>query len=439
MTFHLTSRQSKFLDLAGSDASHVMAYGGSRSGKTFITVRTICIRALAHRSRHAMLRFRFNHIKSSIIYDTFPKVMELCWPELNGRWKVDKSDWFVGLPNGSEIWFGGLDDKERTEKILGQEYASIFLNECSQISWAARNTALTRLAQKTPLRNKMYYDCNPPGKAHWTYQVFVDKKSPDTKKPLADPHRYGAIMMNPVDNAVNIDGNYLNELRNLPEKQRRRFFDGQFASADETALWTVEILEQCRADEALPTMRRIIIAVDPSGCSGDEDKRSDEVGIIVAGIGDDGRAYVLEDLSGRMAPGQWGQKIAQAYDRHQADCVIAETNFGGAMVGAIVKAARPGTPFREVHASRGKHVRAEPVAELYQLDKIRHAGEFMDLEDQMCAMTTAGYIGSKSPDRADALVWALTELFPGVIRQPVNMNLQSSASKGGMTKKKGRR
>jgi predicted phage terminase large subunit-like protein len=246
-------------------------------------------------------------------------------------------------------------------------------------------------------------------------------------------------MMNPVDNAVNIDTNYLDELRNLPEKQRRRFFDGQFASADDTALWTVELLEQCRIDGKMPDLKRIVISVDPSGCSGDEDTRSDEVGIVVVGLGEDGKAYVLEDLSGRMSPGQWGQKIAQAYDRHAADCVIAETNFGGAMVGAIVKAARPGTPFREVHASRGKHVRAEPVAELYQMGKVIHAGEFMDLEDQMCAMTTAGYAGSKSPDRADALVWAITELFPGVIRRPVNSNLPTRASQGSSPQRKGRR
>lgn len=146
----------------GSAATHVMAYGGSRSGKTFGFVRGVLVRAFAHKSRHAMLRYRFNHIKASIIYDTLPKVMELCFPGVAEHCRLDKTDWFLTLPNGSEVWFGGLDDKERTEKILGQEYATIYLNECSQIPWASRNMAMTRLAQNTPLRLKAYYDCNPP-------------------------------------------------------------------------------------------------------------------------------------------------------------------------------------------------------------------------------------------------------------------------------------
>src|SRR5215213_6676566 len=119
-----------------------MLYGGSRSGKTFLIVRAIVTRALAHQSRHACLRYRFNHIKASIVYDTLPKVMALCFPGVAEHSRLDRSDWFYRLPNGSEIWFGGLDDKDRTEKILGQEYASLFLNECSQIPFNSRNMAL---------------------------------------------------------------------------------------------------------------------------------------------------------------------------------------------------------------------------------------------------------------------------------------------------------
>src|SRR3569833_1876912 len=130
------------VQLCGSDATHIMAYGGSRSGKTFGFIRIMLIRALAHKSRHAALRYRFNHIKTSIIKDTMPKVLELCLPGVMEKSKLDMTVWYLELPNGSEIWFGGLDDKERTEKILGQEYASIYLNECSQIPWASRNMAM---------------------------------------------------------------------------------------------------------------------------------------------------------------------------------------------------------------------------------------------------------------------------------------------------------
>lgn len=416
----LTAKQVEANRILGSPATHVMLYGGSRSGKTFLTIRAIITRALAHESRHAVLRYRFNHLKGSVLYDTLPKVMELCFPGVGAYCHLDKSDWFYTLPNKSEIWFGGLDDKERTEKILGQEYATMFFNECSQIPWSSRNMAITRLAQKTELRLKAFYDCNPPSDMHWTARLFVGKEDPDTRKKLSDPDRFASTVMNPTDNLANLPADYLKELEGLPDRMRRRFLLGQFQSQVDNALWTLESLDQNRVlDGKLPDMQRILIGVDPSGCSGPEDERSDEVGIIVAGLGVDGKGYVLEDLSGRFAPGGqsgWGNIVATAFDRHDADCVVAETNYGGAMVQEVMKTARPKTPFREVKASRGKAVRAEPVALLFDQGKAMLAGVFPKLEDQLCSFTTAGYMGDRSPDRADAMVWALAEVFPAIAR-----------------------
>jgi predicted phage terminase large subunit-like protein len=417
-SFKLTERQAAANRLLGSDATHIMLYGGSRSGKTFVTMRAIITRALAYESRHAVLRFRFNHLKGSIIYDTLPKVMELCFPGVAEHSKLDKSDWFYRLPNGSEIWFGGLDDKQRTEKILGQEYSSIFLNECSQIPWSSRNMAMTRLAQKTPLRLRAYYDCNPPSDAHWTCRLFVAKEDPDARTKLADPERYASIVMNPGDNLENLPADYLRELEAMPERMRRRFLLGQFQAAVDNALWTMESLDRGRVlDGKPPDMHRIVIAVDPSGCSGEEDERSDEVGIVVCGLGTDGKGYVIEDLSGRFSPQQWGNIVAAAFDRHDADAVVAETNYGGAMVGQVMRTARQRTPFREVKASRGKAVRAEPIALLFDQGKAAMIGHFPKLEDQLCSFTTAGYAGDRSPDRADAMVWGMTEIFPAVARE----------------------
>jgi phage terminase large subunit-like protein len=178
-------------------------------------------------------------------------------------------------------------------------------------------------------------------------------------------------------------------------------------------------------DGDTPDMQRIIIAVDPSGCSGPEDIRSDEIGIIVGGLGTDGRAYVLEDLSGRFGPQQWGKIVVSAFDRWRADAIVAETNFGGAMVREVLRAAaseakHQALPFKLVHASRGKVVRAEPIAALYgteeKVGKISHVGIFPLLEDQMMGFTTAGFTGERSPDRADALVWCMAELFPALSR-----------------------
>jgi predicted phage terminase large subunit-like protein len=426
LTFQLTPKQKTQVEMASSDATHIMAYGGSRSGKTFGFVRAVLLRALAHKSRHAMLRYRFNHIKASIVLDTLPKVMELCFPGVAENCKLDKTDWYYTLPNGSEIWFGGLDDKERTEKILGQEYATLYLNECSQIPYASRNMAVTRLAQKTPLRLKAYYDCNPPGMAHWTYRLFVEKRDPDRRTPVANPANFAAIMMNPKDNEANLDPKYLEELQSMSEAMRRRFWLGQFADVSDSALWTLELLDQQRVlDGNVPDMIRIVVAVDPSGVSGEEDKRSDEVGIVVCGLGKDGRGYILEDLSGRMSPSDWGKAVVSAFDRHEADCVVAEENFGGAMVQEIIRSASTDSarkiggavPYRPVRASRGKIARAEPIAALFDQQKVSLVGLFPEMEDQLCAMTTAGYVGSRSPDRADAMIWGLASLFPAMTKQ----------------------
>lgn len=422
----LTPKQEKANDLLGSVATHCMLYGGSRSGKTFVLTRALLTRALAHKSRHAMLRYRFNHIKASIIYDTLPKVMELCFPGVDDHCHLDKTDWFYKLPNGSEIWFGGLDDKERTEKILGQEYATIYLNECSQIPWASRNMAMTRLAQNTPLRLKAYYDCNPPGMAHWTYRLFMERRDPDRRTPVNNPENYGALIMNPKDNEANLPSSYIQELQNMSEAMRRRFLLGQFADMSESSLWTLELLDQQRiVDGKVPEMVRIVVAVDPSGASGEEDLRSDEIGIVVVGLGKDGRGYILEDISGRMAPAQWGAAAVSAFDRHEADCIVAEENFGGSMVAEVIRGASSNperkvggqVPYRPVRASRGKIARAEPIAALFEQQKVSLVGYFPEMEDQLCAMTTAGYIGSRSPDRADAAIWALASLFPAMTKQ----------------------
>lgn len=375
------------LHVPGSEQYFANGFLHHNSGKTFLILRSIVKRALITKSRHVVLRYRFNHVKNSVVHDTLPKVMSLCFPNLAPLCKLDKSDWYYKLPSGSEIWFGGLDDKERTEKILGQEFSTIFMNECSQIPWASRNMAMTRLAQKTSLRLKAFYDCNPPNEGHWTYKLFVAKKHPDQKGRLADPANYNALTVNPKDNLANLQKGYLDELNNLPARMRQRFLLGQFGSAAESALWTPELIDQCRyAHGELPQMRRVIIAVDPSGCSGPEDTRSDEIGIIVCGLGTDGKGYVLEDLSGRHGPAEWGKIVAETYERHAADSVIAETNFGGAMVVEVIRAANANIPVRTVTASRGKAVRAEPVATLFEQMKVMIAGSYPELEEQLCVV-----------------------------------------------------
>lgn len=425
--FKETQRQREANGVIGSDATHCLLFGGARSGKTLKLVKTVVVRALAApNSRHAILRFRFNHVKASVIHDTFPKVMSLCWPGI--KYHIDKTDWFAEFPNQSQIWFGGLDDKERTEKVLGQEHATIYLNECSQIPYSSRNLSITRLAQKVnykdadgverQLRRKMLYDCNPPSQAHWTYQLFVKKVDPETKQPLSSPGDYASMVMNPTDNADNLPEGYLATLESLPARMRIRFLEGVFAPIAEGALWTIEDIETWRTLKDLPDMQRVVVAVDPSG-SGDEDNAAnDAIGIVVAGLGVDGNGYLLEDITVKAGPVVWGRVATQAYERHKADCIVAEGNFGGAMVEHVIQTARRRTPFKRVTASRGKVVRAEPIAALAETGKIRHAGNFPELEDELTALTTHGYMGPDSPNRADSYVWAFAELFGAIVEGP---------------------
>ena len=420
----LTSKQKQAQLVLNGPAKHVLLDGGSRSGKSALIVRNIAVRAIkAPRSRHAILRFRFNHCKESIGLDTFPTVMAKCFPEV--PYTINKSDWFVTMPRGSEIWIGGLDDKERTEKILGKEFATIYLNECSQIPWASRNLAVTRLAQNCPyilegqskvLALKMYYDCNPPSKGHWTYQVFKEKRDPETKKPLGDPDNFIRFQLNPRDNVANLPADYLKELEGLSLRMRKRFLDGEYGEAAPGALWTEEMIDQWR-EESHPDLVRVVVAVDPSGADDEDNIANDEIGIIVAGLGTDGNAYVLEDCTVKAGPKTWGNVAVTAFDRHQADRIVAETNYGGEMVKYVVQSAKPGVPFRKLTASRGKVVRAEPVSALTEQGKIRFAGKFPMLEEELCSFTTHGYMGSDSPNRADAFVWAMSELFPGIVKE----------------------
>lgn len=429
----LTARQTAAQEVLAGDATHVMLFGGSRSGKTFLLVRNVCMRALkAPKSRHAILRFRFNAIKASVVMDTFPKVMELAFPGV--KYTLSKTDWFAEFENGAQIWFAGLDDKERTEKILGMEFVTIYLNESSQIPQGSRDIAVTRLAQqvnqvikgKAPvsLKPRMYYDCNPPSKVHWTYRLFVEKRDPETKQPIHNPGDYAHFQINPQDNAENVSAGYLDTLKNLSARLQKRFLKGEFADATPNALFSDETFDKWRVvhGEQLPDFVRIVVGVDPSG-SGDVDNAdNDAIGICVGALGTDGNAYLLEDNTVKAGPAIWGKVSTDSYDRHNADVVVGEINYGGAMVEHVIQTSRRAdgarkVPYKSVTATRGKVVRAEPFSSLYEQGKIRHVGEFPDLEDELLAFSTVGYVGEKSPNRADAWIWVLTELFPGMVRK----------------------
>jgi len=448
--FAFNPGQQRALAILQGPQTHTCAYGGARGGKTFLFVQQIIQRALdAPGSRHAIMRLDGNAAWQSVRLDTFEAVMSRAYPGV--VWREDTSNGYVYLPNdgNSEIWFGGLgrsglaagglSGKAAVEKMLGREYATLYFVECSQIPYSLVGLMQTRLAQKVALRSDpakylrplAYYDLNPVGSQHWTNRLFVQHIDPDTRRPLPNPQEYRAIDdISPEENRANLPAGYVEALAAMPERLKKRFYKGVYQADIDGALWTIEMLDRQRIERAaLPQLVRVVIGVDPSGTSGAEDSRSNEVGIAAVGLGADDQGYLLEDGSGNMAPEAWAKRVRHLYDKWEADAVVAEKNFGGDMVrttlhshDALTNASGAAhvipMPIRLVTASRGKAVRAEPISIMYgdseSAGRVWHVGpreKFALLEDQLLNFSGAGYQGSKSPDRADALVWGLTELM----------------------------
>ncbi|MEO6717059.1 MAG: terminase family protein [Novosphingobium sp.] len=215
------------------------------------------------------------------------------------------------------------------------------------------------------------------------------------------------------DNKANLPARFISGIRRTYGKSllARQELDGEMIADLPGALWTRSLLEDCREAAASSPPARVVIGVDPPASAG-----GDACGIIVVALGEDGVARVLADASvAKPSPERWARAVAQAARVWNADRVIAEANQGGAMVGSVLRAAEISLPIKLVHASRGKVARAEPVAALYEAGRARHAGTFPALEDELCGLIQGGaYQGpGRSPDRADALVWALSELMLG--------------------------
>jgi len=214
------------------------------------------------------------------------------------------------------------------------------------------------------------------------------------------------------DNAGNLAPSFLRAIEDKYAGTRlgRQELNAELLDDVPGALWTRDMIDEARKGVRLPDMSRIVVSIDPSGTRGDEDE-GDSIGIIVAGKGVDGIGYIMADRTCKLSPDGWGRRSVAAYHEFKADRIIAERNFGGAMVEHVIRTIDRSVSYSEVVASRGKIVRAEPVAALYEQGKVRHVAGMERLEDQMCSMTSDGYLGEGSPDRVDALVWALTELM----------------------------
>jgi predicted phage terminase large subunit-like protein len=229
------------------------------------------------------------------------------------------------------------------------------------------------------------------------------------KSLLADP-RCAVSRVATAANEANLAPSFLEAIvgRYRGTRLGRQELDAELLEDRPDTLFPRALIERSRV-AAAPELGRVVVAVDPPASSG---PHADACGIVVAGLGQDGRAYVLADRTAeRMSPLDWARAAIRAYRRHEADRIVVETNQGGDLVETVIHQVDPTVPVRAVRAMRGKWLRAEPVAALYEQGRVAHVGAFPALEDEMSDFGPDGLSGGRSPDRLDALVWALTELL----------------------------
>lgn len=234
------------------------------------------------------------------------------------------------------------------------------------------------------------------------------RPTPLLKRLMADPTT-AITRAATIANAMNLAPTFLQGVmgRYAGTRLGRQELDGEIIDDRPDALWSRDLLERCRVNE-VPPLQRIVVAVDPPVSSG---KRADACGIVAAGIAEGGIVFVIaDDTVSSVTPSMWANKAIALWRRFEADALIVETNQGGEMVRAVINEVDASVPVTAVRALRGKWLRAEPVATLYEQGRVRHAGAFAALEDEMCDFASSGLSSGRSPDRVDALVWAVASL-----------------------------
>lgn len=368
-----------------SDAKFLAFTGGVGSGKT----RAGCVKTLIESQQAGTL--------GVVAAPTYPMLRDATlrtWLHLARRAGVlaafKHSTMSATLVNGSEVWFRSADEPDR---LRGPNIGWFWLDEAAMMEIDVWHIMLGRLREAP---GKAWVTTTPRG-GNWIYKIWAKEPQPGYEL-IRSSTRENRFL--PADFVHSLEQSYTRRFA-------RQEIEGEFLLDTPGALWTWAMLDNFRVNAA-PELVRIVVGVDPKASV----EADSETGIVVAGIDAAGHAYVIGDASVDDTPERWGRKAVQTYHAHNADRIVAETNQGGDMVTTVLRMVDPYVPVRGVHASRGKATRAEPVAALYEQGRVHHVGSFAALEDQMCSWVP----GDKSPDRMDALVWALTELM--VKKQP---------------------
>tara|TARA_B000000565_G_scaffold254711_1_gene233607 strand:+ start:2753 stop:4132 length:1380 start_codon:yes stop_codon:yes gene_type:complete len=318
-----------------------------------------------------------------------PSGLLACHPPNGMKPRYYASLGVVIWPNGA---VASVYTAEAYEKLRGPQFDGAWIDELAKFRFAQETWDQLRMALRLGQQPRVVITTTPRP-LPLIRNIMEDKLTKITR---------GSTF----ENKANLSQAFLKQIKQCYGETRigAQEIYGQLLDDRPGALWRRDLIQYGYPGINTPFLR-VVIAVDPATTFGPD---SDETGIIVAGVTEEKRAYVLADLSGRYSPNEWAEKITQAYETYQADRVVAETNQGGAMIEQILRSHEANVSFRGVCARRGKKARAEPVVALYEQGRVYHQKVFEKLEDQLCGYVPGESI--KSPDRLDALVWALTDL-----------------------------
>lgn len=370
------------------------AHGGRGSGKSHFFAELGVERCILNPgSRIVCVREVQKSLKESVKRLVEDKIIALC---VGDKFRVLNDS--IVTPGGGVILFQGMQD-HTAESIKSLEGFDIAYVEEAQ-TMTARSLEFLRPTIRKP-GSELWFSWNP---RHASDPVDALLRGP------SPPPDSSVVRANYADNPFFPD--VLEEERAFDERalpaRYGHIWLGEYEPAAVGAIWDRLTIHQNRRPDA-PRLTRIVVGVDPAISA---EAGSNETGIVACALGEDGRGYVLEDASCHGAPQEWAKRAIAVYEMLEADAIVVEINQGGDMVKHTIRSVRPDVRVIEVRATRGKHVRAEPISALYAIGKISHVGAYPQLENQMCLMTAAGFEGEGSPDRVDALVWGLTELFP---------------------------
>ena len=378
--------------------------GGRGSGKSYALSLFLCNEMRDAGLKVLFTRYTLTSAQDSIIPEFLEKIELLQVPQ---EFETTKAA-IVHKRSKSEILFRGIKTSEgvQTAKLKSIQGVNAWvLDEAEELPDEDLFDKIDLSVRDSRRPNRIILCLNPVHKSHWIYERFFKELRSDCTYIHTDYR----------DNAPNLPKDYIaraEECRIANPRKYASIWLGEWLEEVEGALWTYQMIQPWRFVAGdVPAMRRVVVAVDPAVTAAET---SDETGIIVVGQGSDQRYYVLDDLTMKGSPAAWASAAVGAYHRYKADRIVAEVNQGGDMVEATLRNVEQFVPYTAVSASRGKIVRAEPIAALYERGLVSHVGTMRELEAELT--TYAGRDNERSPNRLDALVWALTELTRNQVR-----------------------